>query len=128
MEFVLFFLALIGLNFYLSRVDTLQGNPEAERRPWLHKSGSWSVLLLLIGIGVPALTYAIGIAGLDPVFFARLVGFAGLGLMMRIAFLLILNVVVKDDTRRVRWLLNWNKAALLYVIGGVVVNVPNLLD
>ena len=128
MEFVLFFLALIGLNFYLSRVDTLQGNPEAERHPWLHKSGSWSVLLLLIGIGVPALTFAIGIAGLDPVFFARLVGFAGLGLMMRITFLLILNVVVKDDTRRGRWLLNWNMAALLYVIGGVVVNFPNLLD
>lgn len=127
MEFVLFFLTLIGLNFYLSRVDTLQGNPEAERRPWLHKSGSWSVLLLLIGIGVPALTFAIGIDGIDPVFFARLVGVAGLGLMMRIAFLFILNVFVKDDTRRVRWLLNWNKAALLYAIGSVVVNIPNLL-
>ena len=128
MEFVLFFLALIGLNFYLSRVDKLQGNPEAEKHPWLHKSGSWSVLLLLIGIGVPALTFAIGIAGIDPVFFARLAGVAGLGLMMRIAFLLVLNVLVKDDTRRVRWLLNWNKAALLYAIGSVVVNIPNLLD
>jgi hypothetical protein len=127
MEFVLFFLALIGLNFYLSRVDTLQGNPEAERRPWLHKSGSWSVLLLLICIGVPALTFAFGIDGLDPVFFARLAGVAGLGLMMRIVFLLVLNVLVKDDTRRVRWLLNWNKAALLYVVVSVVVNVPNLL-
>ena len=86
------------------------------------------MLLLLIGIGVPALTFAIGIAGIDTVFFARLAGVAGLGLMMRIAFLLVLNVLVKDDTRRVRWFLNWNKAALLYVIGSVVVNVPNLLD
>jgi len=59
--------------------------------------------------------------------FVQLGGVAGLGLMMRIAFLLVLNVLVKDDTRRVRWLLNWNKAALLYAIGSVVVNIPNLL-
>jgi len=128
MEFVLFFLALIGLNFYLSRVDTLQGNPEAERRPWLHKSGSWSVLLLLIGLGVPSLVFAIGITDVDVIPFVQLGGVAGLGLMMRIAFLLVLNVLVKDDTRRVRWLLNWNKAALLYAIVSVVVNIPNLLD
>ena len=49
MSFGLIYLALIGANLYLSRVDKLQGDPEAEKRPWLHKSGNWSVMCSLSG-------------------------------------------------------------------------------
>ena len=126
MSFGLIYLALIGANLYLSRVDKLQGDPEAERRPWLHKSGNWSVMCLLASFAIPLFIRVIGI-DLDVVLIAVQLGaLASFGLMARIAFLLVLKFLIKDDSRRVKWLLNWNKAALLYVVVSIVVNVPNL--
>ena len=126
MSFGLVLLALIGANLYLSRVDKLQGDPEAERRPWLHKSGSWSAMCLLASFAIPLFIRVIGVDVDVVLIAAQLGGLASFGLMARVAFLLVLKFLIKDDSRRVRWLLNWNKAALLYVVVSIVVNVPNL--
>ena len=123
---LILFLALFGVNLYLSRVDKLQGDPETERRPWLHKSGSWSAVCLLVGLVIPPFIRMVGVDVDVVLIAAQLAGVAGVGLMARIAFLLVLKFLIKDDSRRVRWLLNWNKAALLYVVVSIVVNVPNL--
>ena len=83
-------------------------------------------LYALLLLGLCALPWFITPFMLGEMAYIFILCVASLGLMMRIAFLLVLKFLIKDDSRRVKWLLNWNKAALLYVVVSIVVNVPNL--
>ena len=113
----LFYVLTIGLlvlNIFLSRIDRLSGVPAAERMAWLHKTGSWSVFALI------AFLLSAPIIGPN-VATARFAGWAYVGLVMRVLFLLILRFAITNQERRTIWLLRWNRAALIYAAMTILV-------
>ena len=118
MEFLLVPLALLAVNYVLSRNLRTDGHPETERRWWLHKTGSWSAIALILSVPLT-------ISGLDDIIAARIFGFAVMGLGARVIFLLALKLFVKDDARRNNLLITWDKAAVVFVILCVVTNLNN---
>ena len=106
-----------------------ENTDDSEEPHRMTNSTIWSLLGIASASnrGLPA--YRLRVIGidLDVVLIAVQLGaLASFGLMARVAFLIVLKFLIKDDSPRVRWLLNWNKAALLYVVVSIVVNVPNL--
>ena len=118
MAFLLVPLALLAVNYVLSRNLRAHGHPETERRWWLHKTGSWSAIALILSVPLT-------ITGLDDIIAARLSAFAIMGLGARVIFLLALNVFVKDDARRNNLLITWDKAPVVFVVMCVVTNLNN---
>ena len=120
MEFLLVPLTLLAVNYVLSRNLRTDGHPKSEGRRWLHKTGSWSAIVLILSVPLT-------IAGLDDIVTARIIALAIMGLGARIIFLLALTLFVKDDSRRTNLVITWDKAAVVYVILCVVTNLNNLL-
>ena len=120
MEFLLVPLTFLVVNYVLSRNLHTDGHPEIGRRRWLHKTGSWSAIALILSVPLT-------IAGLDDIITARVIALAIMGLGARIIFLLALTLFVKNDSRRKNLLITWDKAAGVYVILCVVTNLNNLL-
>ena len=120
MEFLLVPFTLLAVNYVLSRNLRTDGHPKSEGRRWLHKTGSWSAIALILSVPLT-------IAGLDDIVTARIIALAIMGLGARIIFLLALTLFVKDDSRRKDLLITWDKAAVVYVTLCVVTNLNNLL-
>jgi hypothetical protein len=121
-QLYIFAFVTIGLlisNIVLSRIDRLSGVPAADRMPWLHKTGSWSVFALI------AFLMSTPLIGAN-VATARLAGWAYVGLVLRVLFLLILRFTINDRERQAAWLLRWNKTALIYAALTILVAANSL--